>query len=102
MSLGHPARPFREEGTLITEPSAIDLRAGAPPAADKVSQPDTFGRRRVRPQPPVRPRAPGAGSGPGGEPGGIADLDGAIADPDQTVAFQVLQHLVQRGPLHAE
>src|SRR5262245_44689129 len=99
MSLGHPSRPFREEGTLITEPSAIDLRAVRHLRRTR-SVNLTHLAKGVRPQPPVRSRAPGAESGPGGEPGGIADLDGAIADPDQTVAFQVLQHLVQRGPLH--
>jgi len=44
----------------------------------------------------------GAGHTPGDEPGAIEDLNGAIADPDQAVAFEVLAHLVQRGALHAE
>ena len=44
----------------------------------------------------------GRRSGPAGESGAVEHLDRGVADPDQAVAFEVLEHLVERGPRHAE
>jgi len=55
---GHPVRPLREEGTLITEPSTLDLGpeiyGRCATCGGQGQQPDTSGRRPVR---PCRPRA---------------------------------------------
>lgn len=41
-------------------------------------------------------------TGAAGQPGRVEDLDGGVANADQPVAFQFLEHLVQGWPLDAE
>src|SRR5262249_24949118 len=40
--------------------------------------------------------------GQAGEPGGVEDVDGGVADGDESVAFEVFEDLVESGALHAE
>jgi hypothetical protein len=40
--------------------------------------------------------------GQAGEPSGVEDVDGGVADGDESVAFEVFEDLVEWGALHAE
>src|SRR5260370_26868977 len=99
--------PTGRPGCLLPprRPRAVALikHARSRAAGGRLSR--AVGRRSaggILPYPGFRDRAVQRGSGPGGKPRPVEDLDGAVADPDHALAFQVFEHLVQRGPLRPE